>query len=112
MSKVDELEEIRYPIGRLTIDHDVTDSKRRLWIAQIAEAPAKLCAAVDGLSDAQTPDSSHVYSLAGHQRFAGWLKAVVLGFLAARNSSCFSGRRRSLSGNIGLRPCYHGFLKG
>jgi len=53
MSKVDELEEIRYPIGRLTIDHGVTESKRRLWIAQMAEAPAKLRAAVDGLSDAQ-----------------------------------------------------------
>jgi hypothetical protein len=30
MSQVDKLEEIRYPIGRLTIDPDVTKSKRRL----------------------------------------------------------------------------------
>jgi DinB superfamily/XisH protein len=53
MSQVDKLEEIRYPIGRLTIDPDITESKRRLWIAQIAELPAKLRAAVDGLSDKQ-----------------------------------------------------------
>jgi len=53
MSKVDKLEEIRYPIGRFTIDPEVTESKRRLWIAQISEAPAKLRAAVDGLSDTQ-----------------------------------------------------------
>jgi hypothetical protein len=50
MSKVDKLEEIRYPIGRLTIDPDVTESKRRLWIAQMAELLAKLRAAVDGLA--------------------------------------------------------------
>jgi hypothetical protein len=46
---VDKLEEIRFPISRLTIATDVTESKRRLWIAQTAELPAKLRAAVVGL---------------------------------------------------------------
>src|SRR5215475_14952676 len=36
--------------------------------------------------------------------FAGLFKAVVLGILATRNTSCFSGRWRPLSRNIGLRP--------
>jgi hypothetical protein len=53
MAPIDKLEEIRFPIGRLTIDPDVTESKRNLWIAQIAALPAKLRAAVDGLSEAQ-----------------------------------------------------------
>ena len=34
MAPIDELEGIRFPIGRLTIDPDVTESKRMLWIAQ------------------------------------------------------------------------------
>jgi hypothetical protein len=53
MTPVDKLEEIRYPIGRLTIDPDVTEPKRRLWIAHIAALPSNLRAAVDGLSDVQ-----------------------------------------------------------
>ena len=45
--------ELRYPIGKLTFDTDVTQDKRRAWIRQIADAPGALRAAVAGLTAAQ-----------------------------------------------------------
>lgn len=45
--------DLRYPVGRLTFDPDITGGKRTAWIRQIAEAPAALRAAVDGLTEAQ-----------------------------------------------------------
>lgn len=44
--------DLRYPVGKLTDDPDITDGKRTAWIRQIAEAPAALRAAVHGLTDA------------------------------------------------------------
>lgn len=45
--------DLRYPVGKLTIDPEVTDGKRTAWIRQIAETPAALRAAVAGLTEAQ-----------------------------------------------------------
>lgn len=45
--------DLRYPVGRLTYDNDVTEEKRRTWIRQIADTPGALRAAVAGLDDAQ-----------------------------------------------------------
>ena len=45
--------DLRYPVGKLAYDGTVTPGKRTAWIRQIAEAPAAMRAAVDGLSDAQ-----------------------------------------------------------
>jgi uncharacterized damage-inducible protein DinB len=45
--------DLRYPVGKLACDSDVTPGKRTAWIRQIAEAPAALRAAVAGLTDAQ-----------------------------------------------------------
>jgi uncharacterized damage-inducible protein DinB len=45
--------DLQYPVGRVTYDDQVTPGKRTAWIRQIAEAPAALCAAVRGLTDAQ-----------------------------------------------------------
>lgn len=45
--------DLRYPVGRLSYDPDVTPDKRRQWIRQIAEAPAALRAALAGLSQSQ-----------------------------------------------------------
>jgi hypothetical protein len=81
MSIVDKLEEIRYPIGRFTIDPDVTESKRRLWIAQIAGAPAKLRAAVDGLSNTQINQP---------YRPEGWTARQVIHHLADEHINGFA----------------------
>jgi uncharacterized damage-inducible protein DinB len=45
--------DLRYPIGPFEFDLPVAPEDRPLYLAQLAEAPAKLRAAVAGLSDAQ-----------------------------------------------------------
>jgi uncharacterized damage-inducible protein DinB len=47
------MSDLQYPVGRFAFDPAVTDEKRRLWIAEIAAAPGKLRAAVNGLDDAR-----------------------------------------------------------
>jgi len=81
MTSLNMLEEIRFPIGHLTIDPDVTESKRRLWIAQIAALPAKLRAAVDGLSDQQ---------LNQRYRPEGWTARQVVHHLADEHINGFT----------------------
>ena len=48
-----DLERLRYPIGRFQLDPPVTAAKRAQWIDTIAALPANLRAAVAGLDDAQ-----------------------------------------------------------
>lgn len=43
----------RYPIGRFTWSGNTTEEERRQFIAQIEDAPAKLCEVVKGLSEQQ-----------------------------------------------------------
>jgi uncharacterized damage-inducible protein DinB len=43
----------RYPIGKFSFPQAITPAQRQLWIAEIAEAPVKLRAAVAGLTPAQ-----------------------------------------------------------
>ena len=45
--------DIRYPVGRFDFHAPFRSEDRPLWLAQLAEAPAKLRAAVAGLSDSQ-----------------------------------------------------------
>jgi uncharacterized damage-inducible protein DinB len=45
--------DLRYPIGRFNFKDPFRAEDRPLWLAQLAEAPAKLRAAVAGLSDSQ-----------------------------------------------------------
>ncbi len=45
--------DLRYPIGKFTLDGAISPARREGWIADIAEAPAQLRAAVSGLTDAQ-----------------------------------------------------------
>lgn len=62
---------MRYPVGRLAYDPDPTPEKRRAWIRQIAETPAALRAALDGLDETQLdtpyrPDGWTVRQVAHH----------------------------------------------
>jgi uncharacterized damage-inducible protein DinB len=45
--------DIRYPIGRFNFKDPFRAEDRPVWLAQLAEAPKKLRAAVAGLSDSQ-----------------------------------------------------------
>ena len=44
---------LRYPIGEFRLDGEITKEQRSAWIADIADAPARLRAAVDGLTAEQ-----------------------------------------------------------
>ena len=46
-------EDLRFPVGRFQPPAKVTAEERRAWIAELAAAPAKFRAAVEGLNDAQ-----------------------------------------------------------
>ena len=45
--------DLRYPIGKFKIDDYITEGQRERFIDEIAEAPARLRAAVEGLSTEQ-----------------------------------------------------------
>ncbi len=81
MIPVDKLEEIRYPIGHLTIDPEVNGSKRELWIADIAALPSNLRDAVAGLSDVQ---------LDQRYRPEGWTVRQVVHHLADEHVNGFT----------------------
>ncbi len=45
--------DLQYPIGKFNSKKEISDAERQMLIQQIAEAPAKLRAAVKGLNDQQ-----------------------------------------------------------
>ena len=45
--------DLRYPVGEFAVTGDITPPRLEGWIAEIAEAPAKLRAAVHGLTNEQ-----------------------------------------------------------
>jgi uncharacterized damage-inducible protein DinB len=47
------MEDLRYPIGRFSVEGEIGPEQRQIWISQIEEAPVKLRLAVRGLSDEQ-----------------------------------------------------------
>ena len=46
-------EQLRYPVGRYTMVAEPSAAERARWIADVAEAPARLRAALDGLDEAR-----------------------------------------------------------
>lgn len=48
-----DLETLRYPIGRFRIDGESSAEKRAAWIAAIEDLPRRLAEAVSGLDDAR-----------------------------------------------------------
>jgi uncharacterized damage-inducible protein DinB len=47
------MDDLRYPIGKFSVDGEITAGRRAEWIEQIADAPAQLRAALNGLSEDQ-----------------------------------------------------------
>lgn len=64
---------LRYPVGPFKFSDPFDSADRPIWLAQLAEAPAKLRAAVAGLNDAQL-DTSY--------REGGWTLRQVVHHLA------------------------------
>jgi uncharacterized damage-inducible protein DinB len=70
---VDHPDKIRYPVGDFGVDAEVTVSKRRQWLRQMAEMPEGLAAALSGLDDRQ---------LGTPYREGGWTPRQVVHHLA------------------------------
>lgn len=77
---VDQPDTVRYPVGGFGIDPEVTASKRRRWLRQMAEMPHALAAAVSGLDDRQ---------LRTPYREDGWTPAQVVHHLADAHMNGF-----------------------
>ena len=63
--------DLRYPVGRVSFDPEVTQGKRAAWIRQIADTPSALRAALSGLTEPQLntpyrPDGWTVRQVAHH----------------------------------------------
>jgi uncharacterized damage-inducible protein DinB len=72
--------DLRYPIGKFTWPGSITEDDRRRYIEEIAETPAKLCAAVAGLSEQQL-DTPY--------RDGGWTVRQVVHHLADSHLNAF-----------------------
>lgn len=77
---VEHLDEVRYPVGDFAIDPEVTVAKRKRWLAQMAELPQRLAAALSGLDDRQ---------LDVPYREGGWTPRQVVHHLADAHMNGF-----------------------
>ncbi len=74
------MEDIRYPIGRFTLDKEPTAAKRAAWIRDIADMPEHLKQAVMGLSQTQL-DTPY--------REGGWAPRQIVHHLADSHMNSF-----------------------
>jgi uncharacterized damage-inducible protein DinB len=77
---IEHPDKVRYPVGDFGIDPEITASKRRRWLRQMAEMPRGLAAAVSGLDDRQ---------LATPYREGGWAPRQVVHHLADAHMNGF-----------------------
>jgi uncharacterized damage-inducible protein DinB len=87
-SFIEHPDKVRYPVGDFGLDPEVTPAKRRLWIRQMDELPARLAAAVAGLSAAQ---------LQTPYRAGGWTPAQVVHHLADAHLNGFARFKLALT---------------
>jgi hypothetical protein len=87
---IQAMEDIRYPVGKFTFDKDSTPQKRAAWAADIAELPARVQAAVAGLSAAQL-DTAY--------REGGWTPRQVVHHLADSHMNAFIRFKLALTEN-------------
>lgn len=82
--------DLRYPIGKFQWEEGLTEEKRHQYVDDIAEAPAKLRAAVAGFSEAQfdTP-----------YREGGWTARQVVHHLADSHLNAFVRFKLALTEN-------------
>jgi uncharacterized damage-inducible protein DinB len=88
MATTSVIDEIRYPVGDFKVDPEITPEKRRVWIEQMAEAPARLCTALLGLSEEQI-DTRY--------REGGWTLRQVVHHLADAQLNGFTRFKLALT---------------
>jgi len=77
---VDHPDEVRYPVGDFELDPEITVSKRRRWLQQMAEMPQALAATVSGLDERQ---------LGTPYREGGWTPRQVVHHLADAHMNAY-----------------------
>lgn len=90
--------DLRFPIGRFKMDQDITDDERQRLIEEIAEAPARLRAAVSGLSPEQL-DTPY--------REGGWTVRQVVHHLADSHLNSYARFRLALTEDEPAIKTYH-----
>ena len=91
------MEDIRYPVGRFDFGAPFDSADRPLWLARLAEAPAKLRAAVEGLSDAQL-DTPY--------REGGWTLRQVVHHLADANLNWYIRPKLAVTEDVPMTKTY------
>ena len=82
------MENLQYPIGKFAFDKETTPEKRKGWISDIAETPAALRRAVDGLTPTQL-DTPY--------RDGGWTVRQVVHHLADSHMNSFARFKLALT---------------
>lgn len=90
-------EDVRYPVGRFKFSDPFRAEDRQLWLAQLAEAPAKLRAAVDGLSDARL-DTPY--------REGGWTVRQVVHHLADAQMNWYIRPKLAVTEDVPVTKTY------
>ncbi|MFN0121745.1 MAG: YfiT family bacillithiol transferase [Blastocatellia bacterium] len=93
---VDQMDELRYPIGDFQYDADSTPEKHREWVGVIARTPWKLRAVIAGMMDEQirTP-----------YRPGGWTVRQVIHHMADSHMNSFIRFKLALTeGNPTIKP--------
>ncbi len=85
---MDASEDLRYPIGKFVFEGEVSEGQLETWIAELAEAPAQLRTAVDGLSMQQ---------LETPYRPGGWTVRQVVHHLPDSHINCYVRFRLALT---------------
>lgn len=90
-------EEIRYPVGRFDFKAAYNSDDRPLWLAQLADAPAKLRAAVEGLGDTQL-DTPY--------REGGWTVRQVVHHLADAHMNWYIRPKLAVTEELPITKTY------
>lgn len=90
--------DLRFPIGRFKMDEEITEGERQRMMEEIAEAPAKLRAAVSGLSPEQ---------LETPYRPEGWTVRQVVHHLADSHLNSYIRFKLALTEDEPTIKVYH-----
>ena len=84
-------DDLRYPVGRYTPGQPITREQRDEWLAQVADAPARLRAAVTGLGDARL-DTPY--------RDGGWTVRQVVHHVPDSHMNAYTRMKLGLTENV------------
>ena len=90
-------DDVRYPVGPFKFSDPFNSDDRPVWIAQLAEAPARLRAAVEGLNDTQL-DTPY--------REGGWTIRQVVHHLADAHMNWYIRPKLAVTEDLPMTKTY------